>query len=507
MKKNNIFYACAAAALIFASCQKEGPAPVAPEADMNVITATSVNTKATTLDGVNMVWENGDVVKLFTRTWNESSNKYDAGWCDYTTTLNAPAVTASFVRDQANTNTVDNTSGKFFAIYRKGSEYIHQSRDYYAQFALDKELVAKNGGDFTSAIMYAASADSQFQFSHAVSYIKFTVDEKSTPFNKFIASPVNGSEKVISRIKITFAGEELVTEVLSGNSQDSYSVTLTTDDKQNFAKGTYYFAVNPNTYSQGLKFTFVNEAGQSVEKTTPANVVMKAGDVANLGTIGTLDFVAPEEPEEPETPSEPAPEAGFVYAENGKNIGVVFWIDPADHTKGKVISGTAGTNITWGTASATTYTWAKDIDTDDGMANHQYVLNLEGSNADTYPAVYFCKNLGDGWRLPTINEMVHLVKLYYGIEGEYDTTTTYATVEPYKSNAAKFDVELLKCGTDTKFSPISATWYWLGQTYYKDGDGNSGKSCRVKVGDAILVSGSNAKNKCYVRCVRDVELK
>ena len=123
MKKNNIFYACAAAALIFASCQKEGPAPVAPEADMNVITATSVNTKATTIDGVNMVWENGDVVKLFTRTWNESSNKYDAGWCDYTTTLNAPAATASFVRDQANTNTVDNTSGKFFAIYRKGSEY------------------------------------------------------------------------------------------------------------------------------------------------------------------------------------------------------------------------------------------------------------------------------------------------------------------------------------------------------------------------------------------------
>ena len=118
MKKNNIFYACAAAALIFASCQKEGPAPATPEAtaDMNVITATSVNTKATTLDGVNMVWENGDVINLFTRTWNEASSKYDASWCNYTTTLDAPAATATFVRDAANTNTVDNTSGKFFAV-------------------------------------------------------------------------------------------------------------------------------------------------------------------------------------------------------------------------------------------------------------------------------------------------------------------------------------------------------------------------------------------------------
>ena len=232
---------------------------------------------------------------------------------------------------------------------------------------------------------------------------------------------------------------------------------------------------------------------------------MKAGSVANLGTVGTLDFLVPEEPETPETPDTPA--AGFVYAEGGVNQGVVFWIDPENNSKAKIISGAVGTNITWGTASATTYSWAADINTDDGIANQQYVLNLEGSDAATYPAVYYCKNMGEGWRLPTINEMVTLIKLYYGIEGDYDTTTTYATVEPYKSNAAKFDAELLKCGTDTKFSPISATWYWMGQSYYKDDDGNSGKSCRVKVGDAVLVSGSNAKNKCYVRCVRDVELQ
>ena len=55
MKKNYIFYACAAAALMFASCQKEGPVsdgttpdiPQTSVSDMGVITATTVDTKVT----------------------------------------------------------------------------------------------------------------------------------------------------------------------------------------------------------------------------------------------------------------------------------------------------------------------------------------------------------------------------------------------------------------------------------------------------------------------------
>ena len=65
MKKNNIFYACAAAVLVFASCQKETPAiegsiPEVPETsvtDMSVITAKTVGAKVTTQDGVNVLWD------------------------------------------------------------------------------------------------------------------------------------------------------------------------------------------------------------------------------------------------------------------------------------------------------------------------------------------------------------------------------------------------------------------------------------------------------------------
>ena len=195
--RKNYFFACAAAALMLASCQKEAPVsdasskqegttPDAPTADMSVITATTSNTKVTTLDGVNVLWDKGDKIQLYTRTWKikegETVEKFHAEWCDYYSSIETPSATATFVRDEANTNTVDNTSGKYLAIYTKGATVVTQSRDYYAQIAINKEQVAKNGGDFVSTLLYAASEGADFTFSHAVSYLKFTVDKGKDVF-------------------------------------------------------------------------------------------------------------------------------------------------------------------------------------------------------------------------------------------------------------------------------------------------------------------------------------
>jgi hypothetical protein len=268
-------------------------------------------------------------------------------------------------------------------------------------------------------------------------------------------------------------------------------VSVTTDDKAAFASGTYYIAINPSTYAEGLEFTFEN--GEAVySKVSPANVEMTPGAVADMGTIGTLKFPSVSD------------KLGTLYSDNGVN-GVIFWVDENQPNAGKIVSG-AGTQIKWGTAS--TYTWAPDIDTDNGAANHEYVLNVEGSSAEAYPAVYYCKNLGDGWRLPTVNELHALAKTYYGIVGEPEADGTYYTTEPYMTNAAAFDAVLAQIATDdpnteydeTKIAMSSNSWYWTGQ-----GSSNL-KIQRVKFAQKYAVGAAGATNLNFVRCVRDVEL-
>ena len=504
MKKNNILYACAAAALVFASCQKEAPVsegtiPETPTAEMNVITAKTAGTKVTTLDGVNVLWDKGDKIQLFTRTWNEGSSKFDAGWCDYTTTLDAPSATASFVRDEANTSTVDNTSGKYLAINHKGATVVTQSRDYYGQIALNKEQVAKNGGDFVSTLLYAASENSEFTFSHAVAYVKFTVDQNTTPFKKLTVSPVNSSEIIVSRVEINWAGETVTAAPFTGKSQDSKTVSVTTDDAAAFAPGTYHIAINTGTYADGLKLTFSN-GSEDVVVTTPSNVLMKAGDVANLGTIGKLDFPAPTQKFEPS-----------LYVENGEKMGVVFWVDPTDPSKGKAISGAVYTDVQWHTSTDFFTESAASFTSDDSKANFDYLLNSADYKANTaaYPAVNTCVALGDGWRLPTVEEFKDLFRAYTGHKGEFEDNKKYYETDEQKAAIGIFDALLNECQNGQVLAPkgmTSANWYWTGQAYNST-DANHGKIYRIKLSDVYYVGTAKAKGKNLVRCVRDVEIK
>lgn len=507
MKKNFVLYACAAAALVFASCQKEEPTsdnnkPAKPEepvaTDMSVITATADQTKVTTVDGVNMLWEDADRIKLFTRIWNETQEKFDAGWCDYVAALDAPSSTASFAKDETDTKYPDNTSGKYVAAYLKGASAVTQSRDYNAQFALNKEQIVENGGGFASSMMYSSSENSEFVFSHMVSYIKFTVDAETTPFNKLTISPIDDSEYIVSRIKVDFANAPFV-EVIplnasgSAYSQSSKTVSLVSDDGENFAPGTYYIAINPWVYTDGLKFTFEN--GEAVcKKEESGEIMMTAGDVADMGTIGTLDFPTVSD------------KLGTLYSKNGVQ-GVVFWVNPDQPSVGKIISA-AGCKAKWG--SSATYSWASNIDSNDGAVNSNYVLGVDGSSASTFPAVYFCKNLGEGWYLPSLGEVKELAKTYYGVVGDLTEGATYFGVEPYATNAAAFDSVLAQIATDdeatedlteNKIAMMKTTWYWT-----SNGNASNSKIWRVKFNTGYATGSAGANNDGAVRCVREVTL-
>ena len=510
MKMNKIFYACAAAALVFSSCQKEGPVTDVngqmPTSEMDVITATTLQTKATTLDGVNMLWENGDQIHLYTRTWNEDTQKYGAGWCDYTTSLEAPSPTAEFVKDETNTATVDNTSGRYLAVHYKGATVNTQSRDYYAEITINKAQVAKNGGDFVSSLLYATSPDSQFTFAHAVSYLKFTVDQNTTPFTKLTISAVNSSEVVVSRIRIDWSTESVTAAPFTGKSQDSNSMSVTTDDSEAFAPGTYYLAINPGTYADGLQFAFSNGVVEDVV-TTPANIEMKAGDVANLGTIGNLDLDV----------AGPALQLTSVYAEGGVNQGVVFWVDPTSPSKGKIVSGPVA-NVTWGPAKDLTDDMDNYITSHSVAENMEYVKNASDYSEANYPAVYFCDNLpGGDWRLPSHDEQMQMFQTYWGLDALKDGTNYNTDANSAAMN--KFDSALAQCVADDEGTDYDETKLNLGlegvakSVMYWSGEGRAESLPASRVFRVVFAptftfaSYGNPATVHYVRCVREVELQ
>ena len=511
MKKNNIFYACAAAALVFASCQKENTAnnvdnALVPSSEMDVISAVVPQSKTTTLDGVNVLWENGDQIHLYTRTWNESTSKYAAGWCDYTTSLDAPSASASFVKDETNTATVDNTSGRYLAVHYKGATVNTQSRDYYAEITINKAQVAKNGGDFVSSLLYATSTDSQFTFAHAVSYLKFTVDQNTTPFTKLTVSAVNGSEVVVSRIRIDWSTESVTAAPFTGKSQDSNSMSVTTDDSEAFAPGTYYLAINPGTYADGLQFAFSNGVVEDVV-TTPANIEMKAGDVANLGTVGSLNLDV----------EGPVLQLTSVYAEGGENQGVVFWVDPASPSKGKIVSG-AVTNVAWGPAKDLSDAMDEYITSHTVVENHEYVKSASDYSEANYPAVYFCDNLpGGDWRLPSHDEQMQMFQTYWGLDALKESTNYNTDANSAAMN--KFDSALAQCVADDPATEYVETKLNLGleastgSVMYWSGEGRAEALPNSRVYRVVFApkftfaSYGNPSTVHYVRCVREVELQ
>ena len=507
---------------MFASCQKETPAgnqstpedpkqeetttPDTPAADMNTITATTSNTKVITTDGVNVLWDKGDKIQLYTRTWKlkegETVEKFYAEWCDYNSSIETPSATATFVRDETNTNTVDNTSGKYLAIYSKGATVVTQSRDYNAQIAINKEQVAKNGGDFVSTFLYAASEGADFTFSHAVSYLKFTVDAETTPFTKLSVSPENDSEIIVSRIQVNWASDEVTASPVTGKSQDSKVVTITTDDAAAFAPGTYYIAINPGAYADGFKLTFGNGGETSAVVNTPADVTIATGEVADLGTIGTLEFPDPAPKFEPS-----------LYVENGVNQGVVFWVNPREPHLGKIVSGPVGVDLSWCKTSGFNgaFSDADCFDTSDSKENFEYVTSWVSyqNNKEDYPAIKFCEDLGEEWRLPSKDELDDIYRAWTGYEGELVANTPYHTKEDGSLNdsANKFDSLLAQCVDKPehgKMAVAATTWYWTGQGCAADT-----KIRRTKFTSNYYpgTAWGKASNVSYVRCIRDVEIK
>ena len=527
MKKICLF--CAAAALLFASCNKqESPAgtndvPESTTVGFQTVKAVAPATK-TTANGVNVLWTENDVIGLYCGMPTPESTETTAS-ATFTTSVSAPSASAEFAKSDDN---VPVKIGDYYiaAYPTSGIQRWYYSKnddEYRLYFNFLKEQTAvKNGWDAAHGAMAAKSADNNLSFEHYSAYIKFTVGASSPAF-KSVTVTTKDNTNVAGRLKVVVSGANIMTCADSTPAADkSATVTLSTSDGNAFEEGTYYICILPKNYPQGFEFSFENTAGQIATVSKAGDFTFDGGDVADLGTIGTLNYKAPATPLELAT----------VFEENGKKQGVVFWIDPSNPYKGKIVSVSTTSSIEWADNQYNSSTTGGNLggtDVNDGLLNYNTVTSFAAYQEDPnhFPTMKFCADmrtsLGGNWYLPVASELQTLFKAYYGLSVSSLTNNTdyrfenSVLIQSTMDAKAQYDAAFRLMGETTTATLDDDTNYdgVSGDTEYGTGNGvqywiskvnSNGNAQYVRFGNYTNGNGTKTTKK-HVRCVREVENK
>lgn len=175
------------------------------------------------------------------------------------------------------------------------------------------------------------------------------------------------------------------------------------------------------------------------------------------------------------------------------NGGVVFWVDPADPTKAKIVSLTRR-SLQW---SAGFTGQLNAADTSDGSVNTQIIAQSE--HAADIPAITWCTEVGEGWYWPAKDELIALYDAYNGNHSSSVTPDKLSEAE--KTARTEFDKALTDNGgtiLNEQADDANGDSYWA-STETSDGS----KGFYVRFGKYVSTNISKGGTRC-VRLVRKV---
>ena len=480
---------------------------------LDYITAVSPGTpvKTTTEDGIKVLWTDADQIGIYADGSATAVYKAD---------LAAPSAQAVFGR--ISDSRASKVGGQYYAVYpssainKWGSKAdIEEQTSSFCYVNVPKQQIAEAGAwDKKAAILVASSADEQFMFKHAVAYLRFEVTDQTGDFVSVRLEST--ADEVLSDsqvgIKLQTSGE---LEYLPSSSASDFVTLRSPAGTSAFAPGTYYMAFLPGEYAGGLTLFFSNAEGLTAEQTLVPQT-LKAGEVADCGPIAPLTF------SEGLTPLE----VGSVYMENGVNQGVVYWVDPDNPYKGKIVSASSAEVMDWSDGTI----WTAKIESkEDGLANYNQFNSSDvyTSQKERFYALQYCENLretlGGNWYLPAPVEVSTLFQVYYGlsvipetngVDYRFDDGVLNASVMSAK---AEFDSALSALGEtvtgtldgdadadgvsdNNGYGDASGVTYWTSKV-------NTGGAVQyVNIGVYNLNNTGKVAKQAYVRCVRDVAL-
>lgn len=275
--------AAVATVLAAVSCNKEinNIDPVLPETETVAYTAyvdgaetkTSLGEYDEVNDKTSAVWNADDAITVHN------------GTTGYTFTTAESGTSVKFVYEG---NDFDPAEG-VMAVYPAG-EYVADVAAKVVTANIPTWQQAQIGTYFSgAAVAVAYSEDNTLKFKNAVALLKFTVNTDNVTHVYFEGK---NQEPLVGNVELGLDGETVSVDFAGENGSEVELYAWHDDNNKYFVKGeTYYIAVAPQTFADGVTVSFkINDGDKVVVKNTSKKVVTKANVILDLGA---LEYTAP----------------------------------------------------------------------------------------------------------------------------------------------------------------------------------------------------------------------
>jgi len=268
-----------ATAFLAAGCSQLEPESTAiPVEEETLIHKTFVAGSAdtrTTLDGVDILFAEGESISIYDGTANRKFTADEAG------------------SNVSITGEVSETATAFYALspYSESTVFSTNGSTVTASTSLSANQTATAGSFADGANIAAAQSDSEDSFSlqNLLAVAKFTLSSANLGGHSISSVTLTSSSYPLAGDVIITYGE---TCTIEAGTSTSKSVTISPTDGSAFSDGTYYMTLLPNAGGE-ITLTFTATDGYTATKTATLGSAFTAGTIKNLGSVKNLTWEEP----------------------------------------------------------------------------------------------------------------------------------------------------------------------------------------------------------------------
>ena len=462
MKKFFAYMLAAVAFVGFTACASDDDAEAVQPQSGRTITAVHEMTSRTglgdTVDGhTSVIWKAGDKVVLY---------YYDAQLCanqqEYFALHDGKNQEKGLFTSYSKVAApADDPMEGYCLLYPSSADVVLSCNEYGSGFeSIVNVIPATEEGDIPAnsniAVAYNHTGG-DFAMKNALAAVKFQVKNYCSEVRISSNNPLAGNALV------RYA-DGVVTTIPYGDDAASKEIVLTYEPLAGFHPGyTYYAMIIPGEHQ--LKVTLDG----TVAKEASAPRTMKRSVIYDLGVI------------EASAPVSGEWKLGDVVADTETSKGgIVVWVDPDNASRAKIVS-MKREMIAWGDK-----TFGFGLGNADGAVNTKIIAEHE--KASTCTILAWTQALGEGWYIPSKNELTDFYDYYNGGHGgdDYPVATPDAITQKEKDQRDAVEKIFKEAGAD----PINGSGDAIGSA--ATGNGDSYWSSNEK-------SGNSADQIFYVR--------